>query len=76
MRWVHWLRTLLLPLTRARAQQRVAAADRALAARRAQIASLPAQERQAHAQEIQALMTEHAHARNDLSDALDDRAKR
>jgi hypothetical protein len=76
MRWFHWLRIRLLPVTRASAQKRVDAIDQALADLRAEVASLPAHERAAHTRDVQALLTEQAHARNVLSDTLDDRAER
>ncbi|MBK9710895.1 MAG: hypothetical protein IPO81_06075 [Kouleothrix sp.] len=76
MRWLHWLRARLLPVTSAEAQRRVNTIDGELARRRAEVAALPAEERAAHTREIQALIAEQAHARNMLSDALDDRAER
>jgi hypothetical protein len=76
MRWFDRLRAHLLPITSAEAQQRVDAIDHALADLRAAIASLPADERAAHAPDVQALIVEQAHARNLLSDKLDDRAER
>jgi hypothetical protein len=76
MHWLHRLRVWLLPLTSYRAKQRVESIDRALAARRAEVASLPPDERQAHMREIQLLIAAQARARNELSDALDERAKR
>ena len=76
MRWFHWLRTHLLPLSYAGAQRRVDALDHALAKLRAEVAALPAQQRAARAKDIQALIAAQANARNMLSDTLDDRAKR
>ncbi len=76
MNWFHRLRVQLLPVTRAGAQKQVDAADQALAKLRTEVASLPADERAAHARDIQALVTEQARVRNILSDALDDRAER
>ena len=76
MNWLHRLRVHLLPVTPAGAQKRVDAVDHALAKLRTEVASLPPQERAAHAREIQALVAEQARARNILSDALDDRAER
>jgi hypothetical protein len=76
MRWFHWLRGRFLPVTPAAAQKRVDAIDHALAALRAEVASLPAHERAAHAQDVRALLTEQAHARNVLSDTLDNRVER
>jgi cell division protein FtsB len=76
MRWFHWLRIHLLPLSRAAAQKRVDALDHELADLRAEIAALPAQQRAARAQEVQTLIAKQARARNVLSDTLDDRAER
>ena len=76
MRWLHRVRVLLLPLTRNVAQRRVDAIDRALAALRAEVASLPPEERAARMQDVQTLIAAQARARNQLSDALDDRAER
>ena len=76
MRWFHRLRIRLFPVTYAEAQKHVDAIDHALASLRAQVASLPAHERAARAPEVQALISEHARARNVLSDALDDRSER
>jgi hypothetical protein len=76
MHWLHRVRVKLLPLTRHVAQRRVDAVDRALAALRAEVASLPPQERAARMQDVQALIAAQARARNELSDALDDRAER
>jgi hypothetical protein len=76
MRWFHWLRIHLLPVSYAAAQQRVDALDHALADLRAEVAALPPDQRAARAQEIQRLIAEHANARNVLSDTLDDRAER
>ena len=76
---MHWLRTLwdrLFPLTPTEARRRVNAADRALANLRAKVRVLPPEERAAFAKQIQTLIDEQAHARNDLSDALDDRHDR
>lgn len=75
MGWLHWLRVRLLPMTPAAARQRVDTIDRALAALRAEIAALPPDERAARAPDVQALIAAQAHARNMLSDALDDRAE-
>jgi hypothetical protein len=76
MRWLHRLRVWLLPLTRTIAQRRVDAVDRTLAALRAEIAALPPHERAARMPEVQTLIAAQARARNELSDALDDRAER
>lgn len=76
MRWLHRLRVHLLPLTRAGAQKRVDTVDHALARLRAEVSSLPADERAARAPDIQALIAEQARVRNRLSDSLDDRAER
>jgi hypothetical protein len=76
MRWLYWLRELLLPVTSAQARKRVDTIERALAALRAEVASLPAHERAARAQDIQMLLAAQARARNVLSDTLDDRAER
>jgi len=76
MRWIRWLRVRLLLATPANAQKRVEVLDHALAVLRAEVAALPAHERAARAPDIQALLAEHARARNVLSDALDDRAAR
>ena len=76
MRWLHRVRVWLLPLTRAMAQRRVDAIDRALAALRAEVAALPPHERAARMQDVQALIAAQARARNELSDVLDDRAER
>jgi len=76
MRWLHRLRIRLFPVTFATAQQRVDTIDQTLADLRAEVASLPAQERDVRAAEVQALIAEQAHARNVLSDKLDDRRER
>ena len=76
MRWLHWVRVRLFPVTQATAQHQVEAIDHALANLRAEIASLPATERAARAADVQALIAEQAHARNVLSDKLDDRLER
>jgi hypothetical protein len=76
MGWFHWLRIRLLPVTRAEAQKRVDTLDRSLSDLRAKVAALPADERAAHSQTVQAMIAEHAHARNVLSDTLDDRSER
>ena len=76
MRWLHRLRVWLLPLTRSMAQRRVDALDRTLAALRAEIAALPPHARAARMQEVQTLIAAHARARNELSDALDNRQER
>jgi hypothetical protein len=76
MRWLHRLRIRLFPVTYAAAQQHVDTIDHALANLRAEIASLPPQERLARAADVQALIAEQAHARNVLSDTLDDRLER
>jgi hypothetical protein len=76
---MHWLRKLwdqLFPLTPTEARRPVNAADRALANLRAKVRALPPEERAAFAKQIQTLIDEQAHARNDLSDALDDRHDR
>ena len=75
MRWFHWLRVHLLPLSCAAAQRRVDTLDHALAKLRAEVAALPAQQRAERAKDIQALIAAQANARNMLSDTLDDRAK-
>ena len=66
---MQWLRQLL-------AQRKVDKIDRALAELRAKVQALPADKRVAFAKEIQAMVDEQAHARNELSEALDDRYKR
>jgi ATP-dependent exoDNAse (exonuclease V) beta subunit len=66
----------LFPVTSAAAQQRVDSIDQALADLRAEVAALPAQERDIRAADIQALIAEQAQARNILSDKLDDRRER
>jgi len=76
MRWLHRLRVWLLPLTRSVAQRRVDAIDRALAALRAEVGSLPPRERAARMHDVQTLIAALARARNQLSDALDNRAER
>jgi hypothetical protein len=76
MRWLHRLRVHLFPVSYAAAQQHVNAIDRALADLRAEVASLPADARAARAPAVQALINEQAHARNVLSDRLDDRSER
>jgi len=76
MRWLYWLREHLLPVTSAQARKRVDTIERALAALRAEVASLPAHERAARARDVQMLLTAQARARNVLSDTLDDRAER
>jgi hypothetical protein len=76
MRWLHWVRVRIFPVTQASAQHQVDAVDIALADLRAEIASLPAPERAARAAEVQALIAEQARARNMLSDKLDDRLER
>jgi outer membrane murein-binding lipoprotein Lpp len=58
------------------AQRKVNQVDRALAELRAKVQALPADKREAFAKEIQAMVKEQAHARNELSEALDDRYKR
>ena len=76
MQWLHQLRIRVFPMTQAQAQQHVDTIDQALAKLRAEIAALPAQERDVRAADVQALIAEHAHARNVLSDKLDDRRER
>jgi len=76
MQWLHRLRVRLFPVTYAAAKQQVDAIDHALADLRAEVASLPPHERAARAQDVQALIVEQAHARNVLSDTLDDRSER
>jgi len=76
MQWLHRLRVRLFPVTYAAARQHVDTLDQALADLRATVASLPAHERAARAPDVQALMSEHAHARNVLSNTLDDRSER
>jgi hypothetical protein len=76
MPWLSWLRVRLFRVTYAAAQRHVDAIDHILAALRAEIASLPPHERAARAPNVQALITEQAHARNVLSDTLDDRPER
>ena len=76
MRWLHRLRVRLLPTTSKGAQQRVDTIDHALAALRAEVASLPPDERASRASDVQALIVAQARARNVLSDTLDDRAER
>jgi len=76
MRWLHRLRVHVFPVTQAAAQHHVDAIDHALANLRAEIAALPLNERVARAGDVQALIDKQAHARNVLSDALDDRRER
>jgi hypothetical protein len=76
MRWLYRLRIRLFPMTYAAARQHVDAIDHALADLRAEVAALPAPERAAYAPDVQALIAEQAHARNVLSDTLDDRLER
>lgn len=76
MNWLHRLRVRLFPVTAAEAQRRVNTADQALGKLRSEVAALPANQRAARAEDIQALVTEQARVRNILSDALDDRAER
>ncbi|HJZ47009.1 MAG TPA: hypothetical protein VKE41_07570 [Roseiflexaceae bacterium] len=59
-----------------RAQQRVDKIDRTLAELRAKVRALPPEQQAAFAKEIQAMVEEQARARNELSNALDDRRKR
>jgi len=66
----------IFPVTRAAAQHHVNAIDSALANLRAEVAALPPHERPAHAAHIQELVAKQAHARNILSDTLDDRQER
>ena len=66
---MQWFRQLL-------AQRKVDKIDRTLAELRAKVQALPADKREAFAKEIQAMVKEQAHARNELSEALDDRYKR
>ena len=66
---MQWLRQLL-------AQRKVDKVDRTLAELRAKVHALPADKRVAFAKEIQAMVEAQAHARNELSEALDDRYKR
>jgi hypothetical protein len=66
---MQWLRQLL-------AQRKVDKVDRTLAELRAKVHAMPADKRAAFAKEIHTMVEEHAHARNELSDALDDRYKR
>lgn len=76
MRWLRRVRVWLLPLTTYVAQRRVDAIDRDLATLRAEVASLPPREQAARMREVQKLIAAQARARNELSDALDDRAER
>jgi hypothetical protein len=76
MRWFHSLRVRIFPVTQAAAQHQVDAIDHALADLRAEIAALPPNERVARAADVQALVAKQAHARNVLSDTLDDRRER
>ena len=76
MRWLDWLRIHVFPMTQAAAQHHVDAIDQALAKLRAEVAALPVHERVARAADIQALIAQQAHARNLLSDTLDDRQER
>ena len=76
MRWLHRLRVRIFPVTRAAAQHHVDAIDHALADLRAEVAALPSNERVARAADVQALIAKQAHARNVLSDTLDDRQER
>jgi len=76
---MHWLRKLwaqLTALSPAAAQRRVDTIDRTLAELRAKVRALPPEQRAAFAKEIQSLIEQQAHARNDLDDALDDRHDR
>jgi hypothetical protein len=63
-------------MTQGTAQHQVDTIDQALAKLRAEVAALPAHERVDHAADIQALIAKQAHARNVLSDTLDDRRER
>ena len=76
MGWLHRLRVRLLPLSSRSAQRRVEEIDRALAALRAEVEALPPEQRAARMRDVQALIAAQARARNELSDALDDRAER
>ena len=58
------------------AQRKVDKIDRTLAELRAKVRALPPDKRAAFAKEIQAMVGEQARARNELSEALDDRYKR
>ena len=76
---MHWLRQLWARLSRlgpGAAQRKVDRIDQTLAELRAKVRALPPDQRAAFAKEVQALVDEQAHARNDLSDALDDRHDR
>ena len=66
---MHWLRQIL-------AQRKVDKIDSTLAELRAKVHALPTDKRQAFAKEIQAMVGEQARARNELSEALDDRYQR
>jgi hypothetical protein len=66
---MQWLRQLL-------AQRKVDKLDRMLAELRARVRALPPDKRAAFAKEIHTMVEEQAHARNELSEALDDRYKR
>jgi hypothetical protein len=66
---MQWLRQLL-------AQRKVDTVDRTLAELRAKVRALPPEQRAAFAQAIQEMVAEQARARNELSEALDDRYKR
>jgi hypothetical protein len=76
MGWLHRLRVRLLPLSSRSAQRRVEEIDQALAALRTKVEALPPDQRAARARDVQALIAAQARARNELSDALDDRAER
>ena len=76
MGWLHRLRIRLFPVTYSAAQQHVDTIDQALAELRAEVAALPAQKRDVRAADVRALIAEQAHARNVLSDKLDDRQER
>lgn len=76
MRWLHRLRVRFLPMSAYMAQQRVDTLDRTLAKLRSEIAAFPPHERESRMQEVRTLIAAQARARNDLSDALDDREER
>ena len=58
------------------AQRKVDIVDRALAELRVKMQALPVDKREALSKEIQAMVGAQARARNELSEALDDRYKR
>jgi hypothetical protein len=75
MRWLNDLVDKLLSPAQA-AQERVNSIDQRLADLRARVRGLPPEQRAAYEKEIQKLLKEQAHARNNLDDVLDDRYDR